>query len=120
MKRRLIQRFGDNIIISSSRIGRPSVICFRDVGKKIIEDSWYNKRAVNEEEEKFRIVKLAAKIIRDDIRSRAYNVQEYPPADDFLHDATSVVPETLNCFMEGILISIILFIFVYEDWILRH
>lgn len=101
LKRRLIQKYGDEVIISDSRGRRPAVICFRDVGEKILQDSWYHERATSEEEEKFRIVKLAARIIRDDIRSRMYNVEEYPAPDDFLNDTESVVPETLNCFMEG-------------------
>lgn len=89
--------------MSDRRGSKPAVICFRDAGAHLIQDLWYNQRSLNEEEEKMRIVKLAAKIVRDDIRAQVYNYEEYPPPGDFLKDTASPIPATLKCFMEGTL-----------------
>ena len=40
----------------------------------------------------------------EDIRAQEYNVNEYPPSDDFLCDANSVIPESLQLFLESVII----------------
>lgn len=57
------------------------VLCFRDVGHKILYN-WYNERS-DPAEEQLKVVKAAAQIILEDICSQTSDTTEYPPSDDF-------------------------------------
>lgn len=49
--------------------------------------------------------KAAASIILEDIRSKVYDLEEYPPPDGFFRDVGSDVPETLNTFLESVILT---------------
>ena len=76
-------------------------MCFRRLGHNILHDRWYADREVDEEMEKLRIVKTAAAIILEDMRSTAYDVTTYPPSDQFFDNVQTLVPTTLKCLLEG-------------------
>lgn len=59
------------------------VVSFRSSGEKIL-NVFYQEKCADEQEERNRIVQAAASIILEDIRSKVYEKQEYPPYDDFL------------------------------------
>lgn len=50
-------------------------------------------------------MQAAASIILEDIRSKVYDLEEYPPPDDFFCDVGSDVPETLNTFLESVILT---------------
>ena len=107
VKTHLTKRYGEKIMFAELGRGRShqSVLCFRDIGKKILYDNWYNERRNNAAEERLRVVKAAAEIILEDIRSQTYDTTEYPPSDDFMRDIDSVVPESLKLLLETIVLK---------------
>lgn len=57
------------------------------------------KKKQNEREEKIRIVKTAADLVREEIQSRIYNTGFYPPSDSFLENAEKDVSGILLTFL---------------------
>lgn len=105
IKARLKENFGDDIIIST-RQNRNSVVCFRDSGHKILNDAWYERqKQIDEEKEKLRIIETSGKIIAEDTRSKIYETEEYPSPDDFLKEVNSLIPETLKCLIDTIVLK---------------
>ncbi|XP_076040412.1 glutamate--cysteine ligase isoform X1 [Oratosquilla oratoria] len=105
IKSELIERYGHDIIVSVNKNRKP-VICFRDTGNKILTDAWYeNHRSHDEKEERLRIVKTAARIIAEDIRSQMYEADQYPPPENFLEELDSLIPETLQCLVKTIVLK---------------
>ena len=105
IKSELIGRYGHNIVVSVNKNRKP-VVCFRDTGNKILTDAWYeNHRSHDEKEERLRIVKTAAKIIAEAIRSQMYETNQYPPPKNFLSELDSLIPETLNCLVKTIVLK---------------
>ena len=49
--------------------GKPDLVCFKDLGRNIISDTWYKKRNKNAEKESRRIGNTAAKIIMPEMCS---------------------------------------------------
>lgn len=74
LQKKLMEEYGDGVVLATAR-KRPTVVCFRGSGLKLI-NSWYNERASNEKDERMRIVNAAATIIREGIRTSAYNNTE--------------------------------------------
>lgn len=107
VKAHLLKHYGDKIIVVEVGRGRNhhTVVCFTDVGQKILYDNWYSERKSNPAEERMRVVKSAADIILEDIRSQVYDTTEYPPTDDFMQDVDSVVPESLKLLLETIVMK---------------
>lgn len=65
VKSKLIEKYEDRIILKPgrNRFNLP-VVCFRDVGYKVLNDAWYEQeRKKNGVDERMRIVKEAAAII---------------------------------------------------------
>lgn len=52
-----------------SLCGKPDLVCFKDLGRNIISDTWYKKRNKNAEKESRRIGNTAAKIIMPEMCS---------------------------------------------------
>lgn len=103
VKARLKEKYGDDILLTSNKNKKP-VVCFRNIGEKIITDTWYKQRCKSEREERLRIVQSAAKIICEDVRSQVYERNEYPPPDRFLEEIEAVIPETLSFFLETLIV----------------
>lgn len=83
IKARLRKQYGDDVLIADSH-HQKSVLCFKKTGYKILSDNWYCERKTNLEEQRFRILKVAADIIVEDIRSHVYDNSVYTPSVDFL------------------------------------
>lgn len=84
---------------------KKTVVCFKNIGEKILNETWYQQKCKSEAEERLRIVEAAAKIICDDIRSQVYDVKEYPAPDRFLEEVESVIPETLKNFLDTLIVK---------------
>lgn len=104
LRQKLIEEFGDGVVFATMK-KKPTIVCFRGPAHNRILNSWYSDRASNDEEERKRIVKIAATIIREDIRSVSYNTTEYPKLLDFIDEADTMVPDTLNTFLKTIILE---------------
>ena len=103
VKARLLQKYGDDISIVVTH--KRTIVCFRNTGFKILTDSWYASKKTNAEEERLRVVRAAANILLEDIRSQVYETKKYPPSDIFLEDVDTVILETLLCFLEQVIVK---------------
>lgn len=72
LENQLKDHFDDDIVVYKTTHDR--FICFKQTLGQCIEDSWYTNRNKNEQEEKERIVKMAAHIILQDIRAKEFDV----------------------------------------------
>lgn len=102
IKMRLQDKYGDGIIIASGK-NRETVMCLRQAGHKILSDQWYTSRKSSEEEERARIVASAAAIIREDIRTRQYNLETYPEPHHFLDGCENDIPPSLRLFLDEVI-----------------
>lgn len=102
IKSRLQEKYGEDICIFDSQ-GHDAFVCFRSTGYKILSSTWYDERKSNKEEERLRVVREAAAIILEDIRSQSYDTETYPPSDDFMKDVNSVVPESLQLLLSEVI-----------------
>lgn len=106
VKSKLIEKYEDRIILKPgcNRFNLP-VVCFRDVGYKVLNDAWYEQeRKKNGVDERMRIVKEAAAIIRQDIQSEVYDACTYPSGDKFFQN-TDCVTLTLRTFLEEVMVK---------------
>lgn len=71
----------------------------------ILTDACYNEKSDNKLEVRKRIIKAAAIIVTEDIRSKVYETNHYPPSDNFFQDVESDIPETLRIFLDGIILK---------------
>lgn len=85
IKKRLIERFNDDIVIST-KFRSNTIICFKKINHDVLTENWYSQRHNNKEEQEFHILKAASKIIRRDIRAQVYDNENYTPSDKMLED----------------------------------
>lgn len=57
------------------------------------------------QQERLRVVKAAAEIIVEDIRSQVYDNSQYPPSDDFFNNVDTVIPESVQLFYETVVLK---------------
>jgi hypothetical protein len=77
LKNRIKDRYKEHVHFAEIN-GKPNVVCFKDVANYLLNDKWYNSRKESMEDEAERIVLTAAKIIQDNIRSKTYQIENYP------------------------------------------
>lgn len=97
----LRERYGSNLLCTTLP-NKACIFTFRSTADKYFIDKWHSERESDPEDEKLRIVKAAATIIRDDIRGKFYNLNEYSSFTNLEEDGQSVIPETLKCFTENV------------------
>ena len=95
LKTKLEEKYGGDIIIATLHKKTP-IVCFRKSGHKILSNSWYNGRLHDEEEERLRIVRTAAAIIKEDIKSKVYDSCNYPAPEGLFNDVVNNVPDSLQ------------------------
>lgn len=66
--RKLIAQYESNILITTKSKSL-TIICFRDTAANILTQPWYEYKKQNQCDERFRIVKAPASIIKEDISS---------------------------------------------------
>ena len=81
LKRRLEERYRDDIIISQTE-GKPNLVCFKDVARFIIEKSKTENEDANEGEV---ILKTTVKLIKEKIVNQRFNTEDYPSKYDKEH-----------------------------------
>ncbi|GBL66152.1 hypothetical protein AVEN_141576-1 [Araneus ventricosus] len=103
VKAQLLKKYSDDISIAVTANKAP-VVCFRHKGFKLLTEAWYNQKSDDKTEERRRIVKTAAAIVIEDIRSRIYEKKHYPPSDNVFQESESDIPETLRVFLDDVIL----------------
>lgn len=105
IKNRLFAKYGDDILIAEMK-NKENVVCFKNTGYKVLTNEWYEQTSkLDPQQERMSVVRAAADIVREDIRSQVYNTSEFMPSNDFLQDVDSVIPETLKVFLETLILK---------------
>lgn len=101
IQRRIVEHYGENIIMTGTK-GKQTIFCFVSTGQKILQEKWYSDRQSDEETERLRVVRAAANIVLEDIRSAVFETSFYPSPSYFLNDVSNDVPNTLKIFIKTI------------------
>ena len=104
IKKRLIERFHDDIIIST-KFGSNTIICFKKINHDVLTENWYDQKYNSKEEQEFHILKAASEIIRRDIRAQVYDNENYTPSDKMLQDVDESIPKSLNFLLSEIILK---------------
>ena len=104
VKARLIKRYGEGNIKFSSKSGSGTIITFRDSEYIALKQSWLEKNK-DKNEERLKILKAAASIIRNDINSKECDTTFYPASDTFLNDVKTNIPESLQFLINEIILK---------------
>ena len=104
MKKKLEDHFGQRIVISSSK-QMPNVVTFHNTVKSIIQEFYDQPKDADDEQEKERIIKAAAKLIKTEIKNMDVPNNHYPTTDQFssVQAAVSFVPELLQTFLKDLI-----------------
>lgn len=102
LTKKLKEHYGNQITIANN-IGRSGVMCFSECMQDIVTNEWYAARKANPAEDVKRILETAAQIIRNDIRSQAYECQVFPSTKQMSDGNSKLVPESLRVLVDGIL-----------------
>ena len=101
LKRKLIAHYKSDIVITELS-GKVNVLSRRETSHKLLTDAWYSDRQSDISEERMRVVRTAAAIIREDIRSSIYDCSIYPILTDIDNLAADQIPETLRVFTDNV------------------
>ena len=87
LKKKLQERYGNPLLFGEIK-GHPNVLCFTDMFSYIVNEKWYEEKRSNVNDEANRIVKTAAKVIREEIRQMPINNDTYPSANEIRNSTT--------------------------------
>ena len=104
IKVRLKLKYGDKIIITE-KSGALTFICLIDNHHDILNQAWYEKKKINNEEERLRVIEAAASIIREDIQSAVFDNSHYPPPGRMFEDLNNDIPQSLTHLLERIILK---------------
>lgn len=83
--------------------GSENVIYFNDSVKSLLYDFYRRNRLENDDEDKLRITKLAAELIRSNIQEINYDKQSYFCLNDLsISTMLSYIPESLQYFIQNL------------------
>lgn len=102
LKRKLEKHYGEFITITETK-GKCSTVCFSGCSSRILTDKWYGDRKIKHEDEVKRVIETAAKLIRQEIRSRAYDCDVYPSVEEIESGNNNLAPPSLKLLIDGIL-----------------
>ena len=77
LKKKLEDKYSHNIAFGQSG-GNATKVCLRNMVDYLVTEEWYNQRMSNAEDEAERIIKTAAKLIMENIRSAKFENEFYP------------------------------------------
>ena len=78
IKKKLEMKYGKSITFSSD--GYRDIISLKDMTEQIINDRWYAEKKTDVTEEKYRIIKAAAKLIQTEIREMKFDKSHFSAA----------------------------------------
>ena len=80
LKRKLKDQYGEFITITEVA-GNCGFVCFSGCMNAILTNQWYKDREENAADDVKRVIHTAAMLIRLEIRSRVYNCEVFPSAE---------------------------------------
>ena len=80
LKRKLKDQYGEFITITEVA-GKCGFVCFSGCMNSILTNQWYTEREGNAADEVKRVIHTAAMLVRCEIRSRIYNCEVFPSAE---------------------------------------
>ena len=99
IKRKLQEKFSD--IFFAEVAGRKNVTYFKDMASYIVSDTWYAERKEDINDEAKRIIKTAAKLVKNNIKesiiSNTNSSCTYPTTEDA--EKIGWIPELLRYFL---------------------
>ena len=101
LKKNLKDKYAECIVFVQAE-GNATKVCLRNMVNYLVTEEWYNQRMKDTEDEAERIVKTAAKLIMNEIRSSNFEHEFYPDKDS-MGDVTfniEWVPPYLKVFMK--------------------
>ena len=102
LKRKLLEDFDGRIMISDVN-GKQDVVTFVTTAAFILDNFHDNQnKNIDSIRERMEIVKTAAEIIRNDVKSLQSDLTKYPSTTEIVeHD--SVIPDTLSLFLSNLI-----------------
>ena len=106
MKSKLVEHFGDNLIITELN-GKLNVVTFRRTAANILYDFYQEQKKDDPNMEKMRIIKAAAKLIKSDIKSVDSSNDVYPTRDQMSSTdmALQFIPKSLLTLLQGLFVG---------------
>lgn len=104
IKKRLKLKY-DNRIIITEKQGSLTIICFIDKQHDVLNKVWYDSKKQNIGEERYRILKAAATILREDIQSVVCDTKNYAPPSQMFENINREIPESLTYFLELLILK---------------
>ena len=103
MKAKLLQHFGDQILITEIN-GKANVVTFRSTAETILQEFHAHQKDYPEQEKKY-IIQAAAKLIKNDTQLVETSTEHYPPVDEIETEerCLDILPDTLKLLLQGIL-----------------
>lgn len=101
LKSLILKRYGSDVMYTSSGT-KAKAFTFRKSLHKILSEQWYNSRCGTVEDDRLRIVKAAAEIIRADIQAKMYDTTAYPTFSEIQEGGSDLVPESLKLFTKEV------------------
>ena len=97
MKKKLTEYFGSSIVISQSD-GKSDKITLKVTASSIINDFYHSPKNQTPEEEKYQIIKTAAKLMKNDIQSMDTDKSSYPAPSmlSSVNENKNFVPQSLQ------------------------
>ncbi|KAE8749717.1 hypothetical protein FOCC_FOCC003457 [Frankliniella occidentalis] len=102
LKYRLEEHFKEEVIITDIP-GEDAIVNLRCVANKILFNTWRKNKHSAEENARLEAVRAAAVIVKQDIQSFVFHMDNYPPLENILED--NFVPETLKLFLDTVITS---------------
>ena len=105
MKARLKEYFGDQIIITEIN-GKSNIVTLRSTAECVLQE-FHDRQKDDPDMEKIHLIKKAAKLIRNDIKSVGTSNEHYPPSYEIESQEKSYnfLPTSVNVFLEGIIMG---------------
>ncbi|XP_060562092.1 uncharacterized protein LOC132721742, partial [Ruditapes philippinarum] len=103
MKKKIIEHFGNEVIISSID-GKNDIVSLKSNASAIIHSFYEDLQGQSDEEKKIRILETAGKLLKADINSMKTSRDYYPSFNDVssAENNVSFLPESLQLFMKAI------------------
>ena len=104
MQQKLKEHFGSKIIQTEIN-GKPNIVTFRSKAQEVLCD-FYRQRDRDSEKDKLRIIKAAARLIKDDIKGMKASYSNYPVMNDLKSETSmNFLPESLRVLLTDIFVG---------------
>ncbi|KAK5650089.1 hypothetical protein RI129_001118 [Pyrocoelia pectoralis] len=101
LKFRLVGKLKNSAIITEVP-GKQAVVCLKNKCDELVNDEWM-KNNTTTEEERLKVIKAAAQILKEDIRTMVCDVDTYPSVDDVRLGGENQFPNSLNVFFNELI-----------------